>query len=77
MTLNSSIRVHRAVASSIMMTAYGHQIESDEDEFTSLAREAAENLVGNGSAGAALVDAIPLREELTGRIIFSASTYTF
>lgn len=45
-----------------MMTAYGHQIESDDDVFTKLAREAAGNLVGPGSAGAAIVDAIPLRE---------------
>ena len=57
------ILVFRAVTGSIMMTAYGYQVESDRDEFTELISEAAENLVGPGSAGAALVDAIPLREK--------------
>lgn len=44
-----------------MMTAYGHRIESSEDEFTRLAKDFSEELTNTGSAGTTLVDIFPIR----------------
>ena len=50
----------RAVSGSILMTAYGYQIESNEDEFVHLAKIVTDRVVALGSAGTTLVDFIPL-----------------
>ena len=43
-----------------MMTTYGHQIESNDDEFVHLGKGVTELIVGAGSAGTALVDFVPI-----------------
>ena len=44
-----------------MMSTYGHQIESSEDEYVHLAKEATDLVSGAGSTGSVL-DLIPIRE---------------
>ena len=43
-----------------MMATYGHQIESNDDEFVHLSKKVTELIVEVGSAGTALVDFLPI-----------------
>ena len=43
-----------------MVTAYGHEMKSNEDEYVRLAKDFTEELTNTGSAGTSLVDIFPI-----------------
>ncbi len=57
----------RMAAGITMMIAYGHKVESEDDEFLAIADKGVATIEAAGAIGAHIVDFVPWRKSLVHR----------